>query len=183
LPHPPLQNNPEPQRAWPWGDDWDAGKANAENGIGETSTPGCFEGGAALRLRGLAGNVWEWTRSLWGTDWRKPDFVYPYDARDLKREDLDAPDDVWRVVRGGSWTFLETSPAAPPAAGLSRALGLAILGFRVVLRSSPVPDSVLCSLWPLSLRDTPTLEGVRGRLPPPRRASDGKCCTTSARST
>jgi hypothetical protein len=27
------------------------------------------------------------------------------------------PDDIWRVVRGGSWTFIITSPAAPPAAG------------------------------------------------------------------
>jgi hypothetical protein len=78
-----LQNNPEPQRAWPWGNEWDAGKANAENGIGETSTPGCFEEGRSpYGCEDLAGNVWEWTRSLWGTDWGKPDFVYPYDARD-----------------------------------------------------------------------------------------------------
>ena len=50
----------------------------------------------------MAGNVWEWTRSLWGKDYRKPDFVYPYNTDD-GREDEAANDDVLRVVRGGSW--------------------------------------------------------------------------------
>jgi formylglycine-generating enzyme required for sulfatase activity len=40
-----LQNNPEPQRAYPWGDDWDAEKANVEGDLGEASTLGCFEPG------------------------------------------------------------------------------------------------------------------------------------------
>ena len=53
----------------------------------------------------MAGNVWEWTRSLWGTDWRKPEFGYPYDANHPKREGLDAGDEVLRVVRGGSWYY------------------------------------------------------------------------------
>ena len=50
----------------------------------------------------MAGNVSEWTASLWGTDWKRPGFVYPYDARD-GREDMQAAEDVLRVVRGGSW--------------------------------------------------------------------------------
>ncbi|MCL6512421.1 MAG: SUMF1/EgtB/PvdO family nonheme iron enzyme, partial [Anaerolineae bacterium] len=51
----------------------------------------------------MAGNVWEWTRSLWGKDFRKPAFKYPYRPDDPKREDLRASEDVLRVVRGGAW--------------------------------------------------------------------------------
>jgi len=134
-----LQDNPEPQRAWPWGDEWDADKANAEDSIGETSTPACFSAGRSpYGCEDLAGNVWEWTRSLWGTDWQKPDFVYPYDARDRRREDLDAPDAIWRVVRGGSWGYLRgVARCGVRFRGLpgGRDGGF---GFRVVLRSSPV---------------------------------------------
>ena len=50
----------------------------------------------------MAGNVWEWTRSLWGTDTMKPDFAYPYDPRD-GRENTDAPDETRRVLRGGAF--------------------------------------------------------------------------------
>ena len=49
-----------------------------------------------------AGNVWEWTRSLWGKDWQKAEFVYPYHPLD-GREDTDAGDDICRVLRGGSF--------------------------------------------------------------------------------
>ena len=134
-----LQNNPEPQRAWPWGDEWDAGKANAENSVGETSAPGCFAAGRSpYGCEELAGNVWEWTRSLWGTEWRKPEFVYPYDARDRKREDLDAPDDIWRVVRGGSWSYDRGLARCASRFGFHRSYRLPYFGFRVVLRSSPV---------------------------------------------
>ena len=50
----------------------------------------------------MAGNVWEWTRSLWGTDWEIPEFGYPYDPSD-GREKLDAGNDVCRVLRGSPW--------------------------------------------------------------------------------
>jgi formylglycine-generating enzyme required for sulfatase activity len=56
----------------------------------------------------MAGNVWEWTRSLWGKDPEKPDFVYPYNPTD-GREALDAPNDVWRVLRGGAFDFYDLS--------------------------------------------------------------------------
>lgn len=50
----------------------------------------------------MSGNVREWTRSLWGKDNLKPDFKYPYDSTD-GRENLDAPTNVLRVLRGGSY--------------------------------------------------------------------------------
>jgi formylglycine-generating enzyme required for sulfatase activity len=49
----------------------------------------------------MAGNVWEWTASLWGEDIREPEFTYPYDSSD-GRENQSAGDKVCRVVRGGA---------------------------------------------------------------------------------
>lgn len=108
-----------------------------ESSVSNTSSVGCFPTND-FGLYDMIGNVWEWTRSLWGTDFLEPEFLYPYLADDPKREDLKASDDVMRLVRGGSW-FSSPNYARcairnwnPPGA---RGSGL---GFRVVLRSSPV---------------------------------------------
>ena len=50
----------------------------------------------------MAGNVWEWTRSLWGDDWGKPTYGYHY-VPDDGREDMRADRRVLRVLRGGSF--------------------------------------------------------------------------------
>jgi formylglycine-generating enzyme required for sulfatase activity len=42
----------------------------------------------------MAGNLWEWTRSLWGKDASDPELGYPYDPKDLERERLDAAHDL-----------------------------------------------------------------------------------------
>jgi len=42
----------------------------------------------------MSGNVWEWTRSAYGP--------YPYES---KRENLSAPKDTARVLRGGSFNY------------------------------------------------------------------------------
>ena len=50
----------------------------------------------------MAGNVYSWTSTAWGTDPERPAFPYPYRADD-GREDPDGPPDLQRIVRGGSW--------------------------------------------------------------------------------
>jgi formylglycine-generating enzyme required for sulfatase activity len=86
----------------------------------------------------MVGNVWEWTRSLWGKDWSKPEFGYPYDPTDAKREALDAGDDIQRVVRGGSWGDLRDGARCAYRYGLLPDFRVDGVGFRVVLRASPV---------------------------------------------
>jgi formylglycine-generating enzyme required for sulfatase activity len=126
------------ERVFSWGDEPDPNRANyGDSQIGDTSAVGCFPGNG-LGLHDMLGNVWEWTRSLWGKDWRKPDFGYPYDATDAKREALDARDDMWRVVRGGSWSN-HRGDARCAYRGRNRPGDRSgDRGFRVVLRSAPV---------------------------------------------
>lgn len=126
-------------RGYPWGDEFGAARCNVHaSGFGGTTPVGIFLGGASpFGCLDMAGNVWEWTRSLWGTDVEKPAFGYPYDPSDSAREDPKAPDDVLRVVRGGSWLDF------PIGARCSYRFGYLpdcrnFIGFRVVLRSSPV---------------------------------------------
>jgi len=108
LPNPSIPNtsipNSFPARIYPWGDAFDLDRANTEKtGLGTTSAVGAFPRGASpYGVLDLSGNVWEWTRSLWGEDLGKPDYGYPYDPTD-GRENLGVPSDVLRVLRGGSF--------------------------------------------------------------------------------
>jgi formylglycine-generating enzyme required for sulfatase activity len=91
---------------YPWGNEFDPNKANtAETGLGTTSPVGCFSMGASpYGLLDMAGNVWEWTRTLWGNDFINSSFFYPYIPSD-GRENLQANDSVLRVIRGGSFFY------------------------------------------------------------------------------
>jgi len=92
-------------RPYTWGKkEPDTKRANfAATRIGGASTVGCFPAGASpFGCEEMCGNVWEWTRSLWGRRWEEPDYAYPYDPQD-GREDLGAPPDVLRILRGGSY--------------------------------------------------------------------------------
>jgi formylglycine-generating enzyme required for sulfatase activity len=93
-------------RRYPWGDQLTPDHCNYnDTGIGTTTAVGIFPKGASqCGALDMSGNVWEWTRSLWGKDWQKSSFNYPYDPLDKVREDLDAPLDILRVVRGGSFS-------------------------------------------------------------------------------
>jgi formylglycine-generating enzyme required for sulfatase activity len=97
-------------RIYPWGNRWEAGRCNSkEEGKGDTTPVGAYPRGASpYGLLDMAGNVWEWTRSLlWWVSLKGevlfgPSFKYPYDPDD-GREDLHAPNSTPRVLRGGSF--------------------------------------------------------------------------------
>lgn len=86
------------QRAYPWGEAFDAMRCNTnELGIGDTTPVGVFlEGASPYGVLDMSGNVWEWTRSLYY-------YSYPYNPNDRQRENLQPSDDLRRVLRGGSF--------------------------------------------------------------------------------
>jgi eukaryotic-like serine/threonine-protein kinase len=81
-------------RRYPWGDRFEAGRLNAGHSAGLVAVGNFPEGASPYGVLDMAGNVWEWTSSLY-----RP---YPYDAAD-GREDPDARGA--RVNRGGSWYY------------------------------------------------------------------------------
>ncbi len=94
------------QREYPWGDGWDESKCNTlELGLGGTTPVGIFpDGSSPYGCLDMVGNVWEWTSSHWGKDGGEPEYAYPYDPAD-GRENLEAGDNVLRVLRGGWWSL------------------------------------------------------------------------------
>jgi formylglycine-generating enzyme required for sulfatase activity len=88
-------------RIYPWGNEWDATRCNAGKSAsqdGTTSVGASPQGASPYGLLDMAGNVAEWTRSLWGE--------YPYPGNTIeraRREDLQASPDQPPVVRGGAF--------------------------------------------------------------------------------
>jgi formylglycine-generating enzyme required for sulfatase activity len=85
-------------RVYPWGNRWGKKRCNSEEGSkGDTTPVGAYpEGASPCGLLDMAGNVWEWTRSITKE--------YPYDPED-GREDLEAAGS--RVLRGGAFLNCE----------------------------------------------------------------------------
>ncbi len=80
-------------RTYPWGNEIDESYANYNQNVGDTTAVGSYESGKSFYgAYDMAGNLWEWTSSLYQS--------YPYDAED-GRENLSG--DGSRVLRGGSW--------------------------------------------------------------------------------
>jgi len=96
---------------YPWGDDFEPTRANtSDSHLRRTSPVGAFvTGDSPGGVADLAGNVAEWTNSLFGEgeeDDEASTFAYPYQPAD-GRENADAAPGVRRVLRGGAW---ESSP-------------------------------------------------------------------------
>ena len=125
------------KRDYPWGDTFDPARCNtAELGLGGTTPVGIFPGGASpYGVLDMSGNVWEWTRSLWGKGWEKPSFKYPYNPKD-DREDLEAPANIPRVLRGGSFGNVRGFARCAVRYGYAPVYRDVYRGFRVVV--SPI---------------------------------------------
>ena len=120
-------------RIWPWGNrEPNSGVCNFNMTVGDTTPVGRYpDGKSPYGLLDVAGNVWEWTSSLWGTDSSKSEFGYPYDAKD-GRENPGAPDTVRRILRGGSFGGDAQGVRCACRAGLDPVNRHVYLGFRVV---------------------------------------------------
>jgi formylglycine-generating enzyme required for sulfatase activity len=90
-------------RIYPWGSDFDTTRVNCAEATkstgGTTSAVGSFPSGASpYAVEDISGNVWEWTRSIWGA------YPYPADERGrVGRENLEVTGDALRTVRGGAF--------------------------------------------------------------------------------
>jgi iron(II)-dependent oxidoreductase len=89
---------------YPWGKGWNSDAANSEeSGFNAPCATGLFPAGQSpYGCLDMAGQVWEWTTTLWGDDMATPSFTYPY--ADDGREDPDAGPTIRRVLRGGCFS-------------------------------------------------------------------------------
>lgn len=89
---------------YPWGKTWDPGAANSEeSGLNAQCAVGLFPAGASpYGCLDMAGQIWEWTTTLWGDDMAVPGFRYPY--ADDGREQVEAGPSIRRVLRGGCFS-------------------------------------------------------------------------------
>ncbi|KAF7556544.1 hypothetical protein G7Z17_g1346 [Cylindrodendrum hubeiense] len=89
---------------YPWGTGWQSDSANCEETVfNRTCSVGLFsQGRSPYGCYDMAGNVWEWCTTLWGTDMATPSFSYPWSNDG--REALDAHDSIRRVLRGGCFS-------------------------------------------------------------------------------
>jgi formylglycine-generating enzyme required for sulfatase activity len=125
---------------YPWGNTFDKNKCNSiESKIGGTTPVGKYspQGDSPEGCADMAGNVWEWTRSLWGEDFDKPTFKYPYRFDD-GREDENASDNVARVLRGGAYRSGSRLLRCAARRGLYPANWNVRIGLRIVCVWSPI---------------------------------------------
>jgi formylglycine-generating enzyme required for sulfatase activity len=112
-------------RTYPWGDEFDGNRCNSREDEMRTTTPvGQYspQGDSPYGLADMAGNVWEWTSTLF-----RP---YPYDAEDGRQEQEEGGP---RVLRGGSFSYGQRLVRCACRYWASPDLRDISLGFRVVV--------------------------------------------------
>jgi formylglycine-generating enzyme required for sulfatase activity len=90
-------------RIYPWGIEWDSKRCNtSEKGPSMTTPVGMYttKGDSPYGCSDMAGNVWQWTRSLFNQE----KYPYPYTPND-GRESLTHQREIARVLRGGSFNL------------------------------------------------------------------------------
>ncbi len=149
-----LAANPDPERRYPWGETAELNRMNfSETEIGRRSSSGCFPAGASpLGCEELSGNVWEWTRSVWGS--------YPYPEPGLRRLEFELGSEAsLRVLRGGSFNNEAWFVRSTVRFGFEPIYRNFNIGFRVVVSLSPSSGgSLISSSSSRLLRLGPNLE-------------------------
>jgi formylglycine-generating enzyme required for sulfatase activity len=114
-------------RLYPWGDAFDVAHCNMKLGKKEMMTPvGSYPSGTSpYGAQDMAGNVWEWTGTLYAS--------YPYKASDGREQ---AESTGHRVLRGGSWVDDAGAVRAAHRIGVPADFAFSDIGFRLA-RSVP----------------------------------------------
>jgi hypothetical protein len=117
-------------RTYPWGDTFDSSRCNTrESTLGGTTPSGTYPNGASpCGAQDMAGNVREWTSSLYD--------AYPYDPGD-GREQMDVIGE--RVQRGGSWFSFGSDARAAQRDWHAPDEVSPVVGFRLVLEAPSQP--------------------------------------------
>ena len=96
VPQPQLVPNLMPERLFPWGGEIDTKWANYDKYIETTSAMGCYPHNVSpYGCVEMAGNVWEWTRSIY-----QP---YLYESDDGREDVAKVEDDTLMVFRGSAY--------------------------------------------------------------------------------
>jgi formylglycine-generating enzyme required for sulfatase activity len=121
-------------RLYPWGNLWDTKRCNTKESRSTGTTPvdAYPLGVSPYGVLDVAGNVWEWTRTLWGVDILESPFKYPYNPAD-GREDIEAGKGTHRVLRGGSFNYGRDAARCTSRNRLLPVNGNWFVGFRVAL--------------------------------------------------
>ena len=90
---------------YPWGNLPPSDEfANYARQVGDTTPVDHYpKGKSDYGVFDMAGNTWEWTSTIWGTQTESPEFKYPYQKND-GRENLNDPN-IMRVVKAGGWKY------------------------------------------------------------------------------
>jgi serine/threonine-protein kinase len=125
-------------RLYPWGNDSpDKRLCNFDQNVGGTTPVNEYlKGVSPYGVIDMVGNVWEWTSTNWGRKSDVSEFAYPYNELD-GREDINADDTVYRILRGGAYDRYKEYIRATYRRFLLPNSKKNILGFRVVQDITP----------------------------------------------
>jgi toxoflavin biosynthesis protein ToxD len=94
-------------RYYPWGTEFESSNCNCTStGIGKPTPVRQYSpnGDSPWQCADMAGNVWEWTNTLWGRTPQNPDYAYPYEPGDGREKSAALePFREFRICRGGSF--------------------------------------------------------------------------------
>lgn len=121
-------------RLFPWGNEPpNAQRCNFAFALGDTTPVGSYPLSASpYGLLDMAGNVREWTSTLWGPYAELSAYAYPYRPDD-GRENSAAADDICRVMHQGSFASTVQNVRCATRYGNPPTHGDSVSGFRVAI--------------------------------------------------